>query len=126
MLFYSGSDSHDGGLSDLVLWREDAQQLREVGSIRLQSPSWVVPHPRLPILYATQESDPGRSSRFLSNRTVRCANYSERNRMAHSRATSTSMRPAHGWSSATTGTARWRRGRSRPTGGSWSRARSGS
>jgi 6-phosphogluconolactonase len=59
MLFYSGSDSHDGGLSDLVLWREDAQQLREVGSIRLQSPSWVVPHPRLPILYATQESDPG-------------------------------------------------------------------
>lgn len=59
MLFYSGSDAHDGGLSDLMLWREDAEQLRELGSIRLQSPSWVVPHPRLPMLYATQESDPG-------------------------------------------------------------------
>ena len=30
-----------------------------VGSLGLRSPSWVVPHPQLPLLYATQESEPG-------------------------------------------------------------------
>jgi 6-phosphogluconolactonase (cycloisomerase 2 family) len=59
MLFYSGSDSLDGGVSDLVLWREDAGALEQVGSLGLRSPSWVVPHPQLPLLYATQESEPG-------------------------------------------------------------------
>ena len=59
MLFYSGSDSLDGGLSDVVLWREDVGALEQVGSLGLRSPSWVVPHPQLPLLYATQESEPG-------------------------------------------------------------------
>jgi 6-phosphogluconolactonase len=59
MLFYSGSDSLDGGLSDLALWRDDAGALERVGSLGLRSPSWVVPHPQLPLLYATQESEPG-------------------------------------------------------------------
>src|SRR5579863_6560052 len=59
MLFYSGSDSRDGGLSDLVVWRDGAGGFSELGSIALQSPSWVLPHPRLPLLYATQESEPG-------------------------------------------------------------------
>lgn len=59
MLFYSGSDSLDGGLSDVVVWREYAGALEPVGALGLRSPSWVEPHPRLPILYATQETDPG-------------------------------------------------------------------
>jgi 6-phosphogluconolactonase (cycloisomerase 2 family) len=59
MLFYSGSDSSDGTRSDVILWREDTDGLGRVGSIALRSPSWLQPHPRLPILYATQESDPG-------------------------------------------------------------------
>ena len=59
MLFYSGSDSGDGGLSDAAIWRDGADGLDELSSIALRSPSWVVPHPRLPILYAAQESEPG-------------------------------------------------------------------
>lgn len=59
MLFYSGSDSGDGGLSDVVLWRDGADGLCRLGSIALQSPSWVEPHPRLPVLYVAQESKPG-------------------------------------------------------------------
>ena len=59
MLFYSGSDSGDGGLSDVVLWRDGADGLHRLGSIALKSPSWVEPHPRLPVLYAAQESKPG-------------------------------------------------------------------
>jgi 6-phosphogluconolactonase len=59
MLFYSGSDSGDGGLSDVVLWRDGADGLRKLGSIALRSPSWVEPHPRLPLLYVAQESKPG-------------------------------------------------------------------
>jgi 6-phosphogluconolactonase (cycloisomerase 2 family) len=59
MLFYSGSDARDGGLSEVVLWQDDADGLQQVASIGLQSPSWVEPHPRLPLLYATQESEPG-------------------------------------------------------------------
>ena len=59
MLFYSGSDSRDGNASDVVLWREDTDGLTKLSSIPLLSPSWVVPHPRLPILYAVQETEPG-------------------------------------------------------------------
>ena len=59
MLFYSGSDSRDGGRSDLVLWSEHAGGLERVDSLALRSPSWVVPHPRLRVLYAVQESEPG-------------------------------------------------------------------
>lgn len=59
MLFYSGSDSRDGARSDVTLWRDGEDGLRELGSIGLRSPSWVVPHPRLPLLYASQESEHG-------------------------------------------------------------------
>ncbi|WP_432826011.1 lactonase family protein [Dactylosporangium sp. CA-092794] len=57
-LYYSGSDSH-GGLSELALWRGTGHGLERIGALALRSPSWVEPHPRLPILYATQESEPG-------------------------------------------------------------------
>jgi 6-phosphogluconolactonase len=59
MLFYSGSDAREVGLSAVTLWRDGPDGLHEVASIGLQSPSWVLPHPRVPVLYATQETDPG-------------------------------------------------------------------
>jgi 6-phosphogluconolactonase (cycloisomerase 2 family) len=59
MLFYSGSDSRDGNLTEVALWRDGADGFHQLGSIGLQSPSWVLPHPQLPILYATQETEPG-------------------------------------------------------------------
>ncbi len=59
MLYYSGSDSLDGGLTKVVLWRDGNEGFQEVSSIALQGPSWVEPHPRLPVLYAAQESEPG-------------------------------------------------------------------
>jgi 6-phosphogluconolactonase (cycloisomerase 2 family) len=58
-LFYSGSDSRDGLPSELGLWRAHGSSLSRVGGIGLVSPSWVVPHPRLPLLYATRETEPG-------------------------------------------------------------------
>jgi 6-phosphogluconolactonase len=58
-LFYSGSDSRNGERSDVTLWQDEAGELVPRSSIGLVSPSWVVAHPSLPILYATQETEPG-------------------------------------------------------------------
>jgi len=58
-LSYSGSDSRDGLPSELTLWRRTSSGLQRAAGIDLVSPSWVVPHPTLPVLYVTQESDPG-------------------------------------------------------------------
>ena len=58
MLYVSGSDSH-AGESDVVLWQDDVLGLKRLGAIGLESPSWVIAHPRLPVLYATHEADEG-------------------------------------------------------------------
>lgn len=58
MRYVTGSDAH-GGLSELTLWADDAHGLRRVAALDLESPSWVVPHPRLPLVYVTRESDRG-------------------------------------------------------------------
>jgi 6-phosphogluconolactonase (cycloisomerase 2 family) len=57
--YYSGSDAHDGHISDLTIWQEAGVDLTPVARLGLVSPSWVTPHPVLPLLYATQETDPG-------------------------------------------------------------------
>jgi 6-phosphogluconolactonase (cycloisomerase 2 family) len=59
-LYYSGSDAHGGLPSELALWcRSGNGRLHQISGIDLISPSWVVPHPTLPLLYVTQETDPG-------------------------------------------------------------------
>lgn len=58
MRYVSGSDAH-GGPSELALWADDGDGLRRLAALELESPSWVVPHPRLPLVYATREREPG-------------------------------------------------------------------
>ncbi|MDR1237743.1 MAG: lactonase family protein, partial [Propionibacteriaceae bacterium] len=58
-LYYSGSDAHDGQRSELVIWRGVGGALERVSAKELVSPSWVVAHPSRPLLYATQETEPG-------------------------------------------------------------------
>jgi 6-phosphogluconolactonase (cycloisomerase 2 family) len=58
-LYYSGSDSRNGQRSELVIWRGVADAFERVSAKELVSPSWVVAHPSRPLLYVTQETEPG-------------------------------------------------------------------
>jgi 6-phosphogluconolactonase len=58
-IFYSGSASPEHR-SDLILWQDTEHDgLLQVSRIALSNPSWVVPHPLVPLLYVTQETEPG-------------------------------------------------------------------